>query len=398
MSVTPVPFPDASLPLPDPEDLSTWGARMAEMHRWMRETARPGINNQGEIAFQNAAFAEQMAEQAMSAAAFAGEWSGLTGSLNVPAATYHNDRFWVLLSNLVDVTAAEPGVSGAWVEFVDDFAKTTGATFSGNVNVPSLNGGQLAGNRNKLINGNFQINQRVVSGVVVLAAGARGHDGWKAGAGGCTYTFAASAGVVTLTISAGSLIQTIDGNDLQNGEFVLSWGGTAQGRIGAGSYSAAGVTASVTGGINLNIEFNTGTLRLAQFEPGIIPTVFEHRLNELQLCQSRLPVFAATGSAVNFAVGVCTNAGTAAGAFAIQFPVTTRVAPTGVLLSASLTNLSVAGNGVSTTVNSFVFSTAGSTRATIAVNWSGGAIGLGDACFLNTGPANIRLIFTGAEL
>lgn len=143
------------------------------------------------------------------------------------------------------------------------------------------------GFRNKIINGNFQVNQRVVTGTVVLAAGQYGHDRWKAGSSGCTYTFATSGGVTTLTITAGSLQQVIEGIDLQSGTHTLSWAGTAQGKIGAGSYSESGVTGSVTGGSNLAIEFGTGTLSQVQFEPGSVATQFEHRPYgiELGLCQ-----------------------------------------------------------------------------------------------------------------
>lgn len=46
--------------------------------------------------------------------------------------------------------------------------------------------------RNRLINSNFVINQLEKTGTVTLAANEYGHDGWKAGASGCTYTFATS--------------------------------------------------------------------------------------------------------------------------------------------------------------------------------------------------------------
>lgn len=141
--------------------------------------------------------------------------------------------------------------------------------------------------RNKLINGNFSVNQRGVSGTVVLAAGQYGHDRWKAGASGCTYTFATSGGITMLTITAGSLQQVIEGINLQSGTHTLSWTGTAQGKIGAGSYSNSGVTSSVTGGSNLTIEFGTGTLSQVQFELGDTAAPFESRLygQELQLCK-----------------------------------------------------------------------------------------------------------------
>jgi hypothetical protein len=148
-------------------------------------------------------------------------------------------------------------------------------------------GASLLGRTNAIINGNFGINQRGVSGTVTLAAGAYGHDRWKAGASGCTYTFATSGNVTTLTISAGSLIQVIEDINLFTGTYVLSWTGTAQGKIGAGSFGNSGITGSVTGGTNLNIEFGTGTVSLVKFEAGTVATPFEHRSfgQELALCQ-----------------------------------------------------------------------------------------------------------------
>ena len=156
----------------------------------------------------------------------------------------------------------------------------------GDLGIGSINGGSI-GVINAIINGNFQVNQRAVSGTVTLAAGAYGHDRWKAGASGCTYTFATSNNVTTLTISAGSLIQVIEGLNLYSGTYTLSWTGTAQGKIGAGSYAGSGVTGAAVGGTNLNIEFNTGTVSLVQFEQGSVATPFERRPfgQELALCQ-----------------------------------------------------------------------------------------------------------------
>lgn len=140
---------------------------------------------------------------------------------------------------------------------------------------------------NRLINGIFNVNARAKSGTVTLTAGQYGHDRWKAGASGCTYTFASSGGITTLTISAGSLIQVVEGASLQTGTHVLSWAGTAQGKIGAGSYAASGVTGSATGGSNLNVEFNTGTLTTVQLEPGSTPTTFEYVSigQDIEACQ-----------------------------------------------------------------------------------------------------------------
>lgn len=156
----------------------------------------------------------------------------------------------------------------------------------GNLTVGTINGGAI-GVKNAIINGNFGINQRGVSGTVTLAAGAYGHDRWKAGASGCTYTFATSENVTTLTITAGSLIQVVEDINLLTDTYTLSWTGTAQGKIGAGSFGGSGITGSVTGGSHLNIEFNTGTVSLVQLERGSVATPFEFRSigQELALCQ-----------------------------------------------------------------------------------------------------------------
>ncbi len=192
---------------------------------------------------------------------------------------------------------------------------------AGNLVISQINGGPI-GVINAIINGNFQVNQRGVSGTVTLAAGAYGHDRWKAGASGCTYTFATVDNVTTLTISAGSLIQVIEGLNLYSGTYTLSWTGTAQGKIGAGSYSGSGVTGTATGGTNLNIEFGTGTLSLVQFEPGVEASPFERRDygRELMMCQRYYQRFVASLR------GYCQDT-TFQVASTISFPVQLRVAP-----------------------------------------------------------------------
>lgn len=146
--------------------------------------------------------------------------------------------------------------------------------------------GQL-GYKNRVFNGNFAVNQRVVSGTVVLAAGAYGHDRWKAGAAGCTYTFSTSGQDTTINISSGSLQQVIEGANIEGGNYIMSWAGTAQGKIGAGAYGATGVAGTGTAGTNLTVELNTGTFTRVQLESGTSVSAFERRPYgyELQLCQ-----------------------------------------------------------------------------------------------------------------
>lgn len=164
----------------------------------------------------------------------------------------------------------------------------------GAVTVPLGLTGDRAGFRNRLINGDFRINQRGASGTITLAAGAYGHDRWKAGAAGCSYTFAQQTnGDVVLTIQTGSLLQVVEGAHLADtGAFVASWSGTATARLyqGAptGTYGAAPQQASGwSPGTDGAIEFSTGTLTRVQLEPGTVATAFERRTAavEFALCQ-----------------------------------------------------------------------------------------------------------------
>lgn len=200
--------------------------------------------------------------------------------------------------------------------------------------------------RNKILNGNFPVNQRGVSGTVVLTAGQYGHDRWKAGASGCTYTFASSANVVTLTISAGSLQQVIEGVNLQSGTHVLTWTGTAQGKIDGGSYSASGVTGTATGGTNMTVEFNTGTLSLVQLEQGTARTAFEHRLPALEQDMCKRYYQRRNYAASEYiAVLQCYSASSAYGT-AVFLDVPMRIKPT-VITSSALGTFSLA-NATST--------------------------------------------------
>ncbi|MEO0620202.1 MAG: DUF2793 domain-containing protein, partial [Pseudomonadota bacterium] len=106
---------------------------------------------------------------------------------------------------------AECGLTGD-----DDFsirASDDGATWrtalkvdkaTGFVSFPS--GADLATRDNLIINATFAVNQRAFSGAL-LAADTFGHDRWKSGAGGASYTVNADASV---TLTSGALIQPIE--------------------------------------------------------------------------------------------------------------------------------------------------------------------------------------------
>lgn len=213
-----------------------------------------------------------------------------------------------------------------WREFINVDPST------GLVSFPSgVGSGSLAGFRNRLRNASFAINQRGVSGAVTLAAGVYGHDGVKAGAAGCTYTFATSGLDTTLTITAGSLILPIEAALIEGGVYAVSNAGTAQARVwqgtgytGSGAYASAPfTTASLAANTQTNVEFSTGSALRPQFEPGAYATSFERRgpAFETAFCQRYL--FATTLAGVFGSVYSAS-----AIVFGVQFPVQMAATPT----------------------------------------------------------------------
>lgn len=190
--------------------------------------------------------------------------------------------------------------------------------------------------RNLVNNRTLTVNQRAKAGTVVLAAGVYGHDQWKAGAGGCTYTFAASGNDVVITITAGSLVHVIEGANIAGGTYAASWSGTSTAKLNGGTAAASGVTATgVTAGANLPIEMGVGTFTRVQVEQGATVTTFERRsiADEIKACQR----YYETGSGELQAYNTASN-GTAV---RIPFKVTKRATPTMTYAIAANTNCTV---------------------------------------------------------
>ena len=184
--------------------------------------------------------------------------------------------------------------------------------------------------KNRIIDGGFTINQRGYTSGTSLSSGSYGHDRWKGGASGGTYTFTqGSTGVnTTITITAGSIIQVIEGANLpEGGTYVLSWTGTAQGKIGSGSFGSSGITGTITAGTNTNIEFNTGTCGNVQLEVGSTATSFDYRPygTELQLCQR---YFWKTTTNTYNAVGAGIWSTATQAVIYVKHPVSMRATPT----------------------------------------------------------------------
>lgn len=125
------------------------------------------------------------------------------------------------------------------------------------------NSGQLAGFRNKIINGNFSVNQMGYISGTATTAGQLIRDRWKiSGTSGVTD----SGGFVTVP-NGHSISQTIEGTmQLRDaGLYTLYWEGTAQGRINGGAYGTSGnVSANLPALTNAVVEFTNGTVKKVQ--------------------------------------------------------------------------------------------------------------------------------------
>jgi hypothetical protein len=242
-------------------------------------------------------------------------------------------------------------------------------TVGGNVNLGSINGTAVGGFKNRLFNGNFQLNQRGAAGAVVLAAGAYGHDRWKAGAAGCSYTFALSGLDTVITITAGSLIQVVEDKNVEGGVYTLSNRGTAQARIGvngaapAGAYASATAlnSATATGFQTMSVEFTVGTLDRVQLESGSFASVYERRSygTELALCQRYYTILPL--EFVTYQSGGVTFRQT------VTLPVAMRVAPTITFpLGLNYTNAS-AGSAFSINTQTFLFGATATALGTVDV-------------------------------
>lgn len=230
---------------------------------------------------------------------FKGAWGGLSGALAMPATVSHSGAIYALTADVADVTAHTPGVSGSW-----QLVRTNSAQIShlaGSVSDALMAMQNTA--PNYFMNPLFRGNSRQLSGTISLSAGARGHDCWKAGAAGCTYTISGS----TLTITAGTLIQVLDGKNFLSGAagagldyYTITNDGSAPYSVVPAGPNYTGTTTFLASiGSNVTVEFTAGTIEnprmaLGSYSPAFyVPPVSLERAaldyyvnSELLICSS----------------------------------------------------------------------------------------------------------------
>ena len=324
--------------------------------------------------------------------------------------------------------------------------KTGAQVMTGDLTVPSVNGGQLAGLRNKVINGDFTVWQRGTSfgtGNIYTA------DRWAAaGAAGQTVnqvadhpingssgycievvntggfqwiyqriesinlrdlvgkTVTASCWVKNVAAGGGANLSVVRANALDNwtaDTFVTGSAGTA-----ATSWTqltcSFTFTAAMANGLELRISTSAAggaaTVRVAavQLEVGSAATSLESRPYglELVLCQRYLP--AVTGGDTT-TVGVGTVKSSTQVYLPVNFPVEARVKPTGVTVTSAgmITAEAAAGAFVSSAIG--VTGSQSTKIGMLNVTVSGATAGQAALCYLN-GNAGARgtILFTGCEL
>lgn len=136
MSLTPPPAPPAaSAPIPSRrlDDQETFDTKtdaymgwLAGFRNWLATFA---VWLATFVAELNSALAQipaavneanSAAQAALAASNFKGAWSSLAGALARPASVLHDGQYWMLLNDLLDVAASQPGVDTAnWAPMID---------------------------------------------------------------------------------------------------------------------------------------------------------------------------------------------------------------------------------------------------------------------------------------
>ena len=166
-------------------------------------------------------------------------------------------------------------------------------------------GGVPISHDNLLDNGNFLVRQNGYVSGTALAAGAYGHDRWKAGGGGCTYTFTQASSAengathspdTTITITSGYLVQDVPASWIIGGTYTLSGLMTGQAIVqyfdGSQQQTAAvgptPLTFNLPAGCTVTVIIGTpaaGSFGTIQLERGSVATPFQRRDPQVELAR-----------------------------------------------------------------------------------------------------------------
>ncbi len=115
MAITPLP------PAPSravPSTFSTLAdAFLAALSTFVTEAnaLETNVNAKEVITVAASSTASSASAVALAAANYKGEWSAQTGAATVPYCVSHDNMYWMLTTNIADITAKEPGVASEWI-------------------------------------------------------------------------------------------------------------------------------------------------------------------------------------------------------------------------------------------------------------------------------------------
>lgn len=184
---------------------------------------------------------------------------------------------------------------------------------------------------NYVDNSSFTINQRAYASGAALGAGVYGFDRWKGGAAGGTLTYSNASGFTAVTVTAGSIMEVMEANCFIPGAtYVLSWQGTATGRVyisggSAPAYAASPITFTPVASDNYMIEFAGGTLFQPKVSLGSVATPWEPISVPIEIL--RCLRFYLNLGAVTFGGPTGTGSGGAVTMSTLSLPVPMRVSP-----------------------------------------------------------------------
>ena len=214
---------------------------------------------------------------------------------------------------------------------------------------------------NLIINGDFRINQRTYISGSPLASNNYGFDRWKSTNNTSLFFTSAPQGQMVTIDSGGSIEQVIERANMPAGAYILSWTGTATGRVyntGATppSYAASPILVTLDGSANVEVEFTASggakTLQNVQFEQGSIKTPFEKRPigTELILCQRYYQILKSPGISTydNILAGFAISTNLSGHIW--NLPVQMRAVPTSNISYNAVSVVAVSGGTVSDSI------------------------------------------------
>jgi hypothetical protein len=304
---------------------------------------------------------------------------------------------------LIAIPGATLGTADKWI--VTAYQRNTNPSSSTFTSVATdsltVNGNNISASggfsfKNRLINANPIINQRVyVSGTATSGANQYTLDRWRVVTSGQNVSWTDSGLTRTLTCPAGGLEQVIESLNIEGGTFVLNWTGTATATVNGTAVLKNG-TFTLPANTNATVRFSSGTLSEPQLEAGSVATPFERRDygRELMMCQ-RYAVQLVEGTPQVVVTGQCFTADTGGGV--LRFPVEMRAAPTITASSASHFSMAIA-NGAQAAVSGTNFNSI-SNRGFLCefTGRSGGGLSAGNATTILSNNSAARLL-ASAEL